>query len=734
MGNAYESLGEYQKAIDYYQKYLELSTAIGDRSGIARSNGNLGCAYHSLGEYQKATDYNKKSLEISTAIGDQSGVARSNANLGNAYDSVGEYQKAIDYHKKDLEISTAIGDQSGIARSHGNLGNAYHSLGEYQEAMDYHKKNLEISTAIGDLSGIARSNGNLGNAYDSLGEYQKAIDYYEKDLEISTAIGDRSGIAICRGNLGISHRCLGEYEVATSHLIESISIFDEMFLESVPEQNQLTFVKKYFISHTILMSCFLSLERAKSALLVIDLGRSKELHYCIEKRRNSVDKDLFDYARAIWNRIEAREEQIEIEGLQTLFHLGKNDTSILVFAFDWEGFLNTWVLAEKVIFRKVLDARRETFYLLIMELLGRVNVKVDRNSSFYILDSVANTDNQVMSLFEFPSAMPASKNAVNNPASYNDFSDQNILEMLFKLLVNPVIDIVKGNNLIIVPDPLLFFAPFSALIDENGSYLSNGYSVQISPSLHTLKCTMEQSFDSNFGFALFVGNPTVGKVSLNGKDVTPADLPNAAEEVKCLSKFFKARPLLGREATKQVVLQLLTGASIIHIAAHGEPTRGEIMLASNSSLTEQCSSVAKPESYLLTQGDILNISVQARLVVLCCCHTGQGEITSEGVVGITRAFLAAGARCVLATLWPISDYATKEFMEKFYGELCQETPVCEALRRTMNFFQTHGNEEYRSSWIWAPFTIYGEDVKFGEDEIEKIREKSHEFFSGFVVV
>jgi hypothetical protein len=78
-------------------------------------------------------------------------------------------------------------------------------------------------------------------------------------------------------------------------------------------------------------------------------------------------------------------------------------------------------------------------------------------------------------------------------------------------------------------------------------------------------------------------------------------------------------------------------------------------------------------------------------------------------------------------------------MEKFYGELCQETPVCEALRRTMNIFQRHEKEEYRSSWIWAPFAIYGEDVKFGKDEfgkdeIEKIREKSHEFFPGFFVV
>ena len=158
------------------------------------------------------------------------------------------------------------------------------------------------------------------------------------------------------------------------------------------------------------------------------------------------------------------------------------------------------------------------------------------------------------------------------------------------------------------------------------------------------------------------------------------------------------------------------------------------MLAPNLFHVQQCDAVPKPESYLLTQRDILNISVQARLVVLCCCHTGKGKITSEGVIGITRAFLAAGARCVLATLWPIADSATKEFMEKFYGELCQETRVCEALRRTQNFFQKHELEAYRSSRIWAPFTIYGEDAKFREDEIEQIREKSREMFSGLVVL
>jgi hypothetical protein len=441
---------------------------------------------------------------------------------------------------------------------------------------------------------------------------------------------------------------------------------------------------------------------------------------------------MFDYARVIWNRIGAREERREMEEIKTSLYLGENYTSVLVFAFDLESCLNVWVLNDEVIFRK-LDVCLETFQFLIMELLWREKVSIVRNSSFCNSDSVVDTHKQMILPFEMPNGKALSLNACENSACYSNLSNREILERLFKLLVDPVKDLVNGSKLIVVPDRQLFFTPFSALIDENGSYLSNNYSVQITPSLHTLKCTMKQSCESNFGFALFVGNPTVGRVCLNGKDVTPSDLPNAAEEVKCLSKLFHARPFLGREARKEVVLQHLSGASIIHIAAHGEPNRGEIMLAPNSSQVQPCLAVPKPESYLLTQQDIINISVQARLVVLCCCHTGQGEITSEGVIGITRAFLAAGARCVLATLWPIDDSATKEFMEKFYGELCQETRVCEALRRTVNLFQKHEIQAYRSSRIWGPFTIYGEDTKFHKNDIEQIRKKSCEMFSDLVV-
>ena len=323
-----------------------------------------------------------------------------------------------------------------------------------------------------------------------------------------------------------------------------------------------------------------------------------------------------------------------------------------------------------------------------------------------------------------PNEKPTSKYAAD--ALVNS-SIEVILHKMFELIIDPVQDLIDGSKLIIVPEGPLFFAPFSCMIDDSSNFMSYNYSIQITPSLHTIRASMEKHDDGNLGIALFVGNPAVGKVSLNGESFTPKDLPLATEEVESISNRFQAAPLVGKQAQKQEVLKLLDKASIIHIAAHGEPNGGAIMLAPNP-LAQPSLSLPTEESFLLTQEDVMSKTVKARLAILCCCHTGQGKLTSEGVIGIARAFLAAGARSVLATLWPINDSATKHFMEKFYDELCQETSVCEALRRTKNIFQKHEKPYYQSVEIWAPFTIYGEDVKFEKDEIKKIEEVSGNFF------
>ena len=114
-------------------------------------------------------------------------------------------------------------------------------------------------------------------------------------------------------------------------------------------------------------------------------------------------------------------------------------------------------------------------------------------------------------------------------------------------------------------------------------------------------------------------------------------LPKPSEEVKYIEPLLGVQPLVEGKATKERVLKFIHGASTIHIAAHGEPDSGAIFLSPKTNMTEQNSSPPMENSYLLKQRDIMKIVINARLVVLCCCHTGQGKISSEGVVGLARA-------------------------------------------------------------------------------------------------
>ena len=125
---------------------------------------------------------------------------------------------------------------------------------------------------------------------------------------------------------------------------------------------------------------------------------------------------------------------------------------------------------------------------------------------------------------------------------------------------------------------------------------------------------------------------------------------------------------------------------------------GEIALASTEGVKEN----------ILTMRDVLGVQMRARLVVLSCCHSARGEIKAEGVVGIARAFLGAGARSVLVSLWAIDDEATLEFMKNFYQHLVKGISASESLNQTMNCMRE--SEEFNAVKYWAPFVLIGDDV------------------------
>ena len=286
----------------------------------------------------------------------------------------------------------------------------------------------------------------------------------------------------------------------------------------------------------------------------------------------------------------------------------------------------------------------------------------------------------------------------------------------YKMIIAPVAHEFDKPEIIIVPDRLFFKVPFAALKDEKGRCLQESFRIRIAPSLTTLKLIQNSPSDyhSQTG-ALIVGDPDVGEVLYKGNLHPIKRLPFAGEEAKMVGDLLGTQPLLGKQATKQMVLQRINSVSLIHFACHGDAERGEIILASPP-LTDR-----KPneEDYLLTMGEISKVRLRAKLVVLSCCHSAQGEISSEGVVGIARAFLGSGARSVLVALWAIQDEATKQFMSCFYKHLVCGESASESLYQAMKWMRENGFSDEEQ---WAPFMLVGDNVTLDFQKLRLVSE------------
>jgi tetratricopeptide (TPR) repeat protein len=228
LGNAYYFLGQYQRAIAFHQQSLDIFREIGDVQGESISLNNLGNAYYSLGQYERAIAFYQQSLDIKKDIGDIQGESISLNGLGNGYYSLGQYERAIAFHQQSLDIFKEIGDIQGESYSLGNLGNAYRSLGQYERAIAFYQQSLDIAKEIGDIQGESNSLIGLGNAYYSLGQYERAIAFYQQSLDIAKEIGDIQGESISLGNLGNAYNYLGQYERAIAFYQQSLDIAKEI--------------------------------------------------------------------------------------------------------------------------------------------------------------------------------------------------------------------------------------------------------------------------------------------------------------------------------------------------------------------------------------------------------------------------------------------------------------------------------------------------------------------------
>ncbi|XP_048589962.1 tetratricopeptide repeat protein 28 [Nematostella vectensis] len=294
-----------------------------------------------------------------------------------------------------------------------------------------------------------------------------------------------------------------------------------------------------------------------------------------------------------------------------------------------------------------------------------------------------------------------------------------LLKELYRILIEPTEKKLTQDEVVFVPEGVTFMVPFGALQSPDGRFLSEKKAIRFGPSLTTLKLLRECPEDKHCkrGVLVFANPRSNANVFTrrNGADVVKsfherfANLPAASKEaIKIREILPDVTCLIEYQATKNAVMQSLEkGVGVIHIASHGDSQTGEILVAPEPRMDKH--DIAEKEEYLLTMREISSCQINASLVVLSCCHSGRGQIRAEGVMGLARAFLAAGARSVLATLWTIGDNATLEFMERFYRHLASGLSTSASLKRTI-WDTISMNDKYSHPYYWGAFVLVGDDV------------------------
>jgi CHAT domain-containing protein len=248
----------------------------------------------------------------------------------------------------------------------------------------------------------------------------------------------------------------------------------------------------------------------------------------------------------------------------------------------------------------------------------------------------------------------------------------------------------------------LFLVPFPALQDEKGKYLIEKHTILTAPSIQILDLTHKQKLRQTTKSqpSLIVGNPTMPTVLIEpGKPAQQLKpLIWAEKEAKDIASLMKIPALTGNKATKTAILEKMSQAGIIHFATHGllDEYRGigsAIALAPSGK-----------DDGLLTADEILNLKLNADLVVLSACDTGRGRITGDGVVGLSRSLISAGTASIIVSLWAVDDDSTSFLMTEFYKSREQKLDKATALRKAMLTTKA----KYSSPLNWAAFTLIGE--------------------------
>ncbi len=755
LGAAYIRLERYREAIPYLENYLPIARSLNDKQGEAQALGNLGIAYEALGNYGAAIATQKQAGKLMLALGDRRSLGQVLLNLGNSFEAVGDYDNAKAAYQQSLKIAQQMGDRLGEGIALGNLGAVYANLGQSREAIAAHEQSLKIARAIPNPSSEASALINLGSTYHSLGNQIQALNYYQQALKVAQMAKDRQREGEALGSLGLIYEDQKRYPQAIEYFQKSLAIARTT---GKPEAQAIALNN---LGHALFGAGRLAEAESavEAAIQLLDrLGRGLNDTYKVSIFDTRIHTDnLLQQIRVAANKPEAALEAAERGRAWAFVQLllrrtQKDSPAIEVKPFTIAQIKqvarqqNATLIEYAIVpdddfkFRGKQRARESELFIWVVQPNGKVNFRrVDlkplwqKNATLTEVVQVARClvpgedCGPVARAIRGISIVSSENLRTENtpePTGKPRVRKQVGLRKLHDLLIAPISDLLPQDanaRIIFVPQETLLLVPFAALQDPNGNYLIENHTILTAPSIQVLELTRKvrskgsgersekMAPSSTASSALIVGNPTMPSITLEfGKPPQPLPpLPGAEQEALKVAELLQTKALIGSQATKAAVKQRLPNARVIHLATHGLLEFGN----QNSYVSLQGLGVpgaialapSPEDDGLLTADEILNFHLNAELVVLSACNTGQGRITGDGVIGLSRAFISAGAPSVVVSLWAVPDAPTAELMTSFYQNLQKNPDKAIALRQAM----LDTMETYPRPIDWAAFTLIG---------------------------
>ena len=764
LGQIHESVGDYENAILDFREVKQIADDANQPLLSALASLAIARAVSTIGDWEGAYEEVSSALPIFEQFNNAYDEYFAYSMLMDIYGSResdrNDYSKALESYQKAQEVAlkTNLGraaeaelDLDAIEMFYNN-GRYKDAIAKASEAVAYFKSNndeADEANALLSLGEAERSDGDLKAATISI---QLAAPLIEQSKDFYT-IG-----RLHYGQAGL-YRQNGKFSEAIEQYSDVINMIEEFKASSNAEEMRHV-AESYGYIYDDLIDTYYSLaqedktsanQAAEKALEYTELNKARAFSMSwgsafIAELRRGVPGALQEKESAINRDLVAFQSQLQGEAIaaggRAVKHLNEQLEALKRAQSEFETQLRATSPAYAEV-RYPEHISVSQIPLRSGELL--VELKMLKDSTLVWLIQGEEKGASVAAFYKvnrpktwFADRILRIRDAFN--AGHPEQFDPAVTDELFvALFPEPALQRAEAaKSIIVVPDALFFLFPFEMLSSE-GRFIFLKKPIEYFPSAGALRLARTAIHSSANRQEAFIGvadpitsadDPRYQAASLSanhtqqsvGTDTSSESVDNVARrgyqleripataaEVQGIVSLFsspqaRTKTLIGLDATKEQLLRTdLTQYDFIHFATHG-------ILPVESGIKEPALVLSydgqNRSDMLLTLSEILNLKLQAKLVVLSACNTGSGRVTkAEGVASLGSAFLAAGSESVLMSLWDVSDASTALLMKEYYRNLLSGKSKVESLAAARAEIVSKG---YDSPFFWAPFILTGE--------------------------